>query len=261
MRNSTLRYLLPAIVFLATQLIAGLLVGVAGLIFNLNPSEPILLTVTVLLSFLLAFAGCHWGLKAIRLPECFQHRAPSLLVCCIAIVAIVAGILGCNVLCEQLNLADIIEDQMIRMATNPLGMLTIGLIGPVVEELVFREATLGTMLRNGVSPWAAMITSALIFGIAHINPAQVPFAAIMGLMLAIIYYRTGNIVLTSILHIINNSVAVVQINLLGEEAKEFTLTQWLGGTTNAWLVFAFCALACLALLIVFWRKSQTPSFD
>ena len=261
MKSSTLRYLLPAIAFLATQLIAGFLMGVVGLIFNLNPSEPILLTVTMLLSFLLAFACCYWGLKAIRLPECFQHHALSLPVCFIAIVAVMTGSLASNILCEQLNLTDIIADQMIRMATNPLGMLTIGLIGPVVEELVFREATLGTMLRNGVTPWATMITSALIFGIVHLNPAQVPFAAIMGLMLAIVYYCTGNIVLTSLLHIINNSVAVVQINLLGEEAKEFTLTQWLGGITNSWLVFAFCALACLALLIVFWRKSQIPSFD
>ena len=58
------------------------------------------------------------------------------------------------------------------MANNLWGILGIALVGPVVEELVFREGIQGTMERGGVKPWIAILVSALCFGLIHFNPGR-----------------------------------------------------------------------------------------
>ena len=170
-----------------------------------------------------------------------------------AIVGAVAGVFALDVIEEMLDLPDLMEQTFTGMANSTRGVLSIAVLGPIVEEFVFREGIEGYMLRKGVSKWWAIGISAFIFGIVHLNPAQVPFAAAMGVLFGIIYYKSGNIVLTTILHIVNNSVAVWQMNVLGEDAKDFKIVEWLGGTWTA--VGAICAGLglCGLWMINFWH--------
>lgn len=170
-----------------------------------------------------------------------------------AIAGAIAGVFALDVIEEMLDLPDLMEQTFTGMANSTLGVLSIAVLGPIVEEFVFREGIEGYMLRKGVSKWWAIGISAFIFGIVHLNPAQVPFAAAMGVLFGIIYYKSGNIVLTTILHILNNSVAVWQMNVLGEDAKDFKIVEWLGGTWTA--VGAICAGLglCGLWMINFWH--------
>lgn len=170
-----------------------------------------------------------------------------------AIAGAVAGVFALDVIEEMMDLPDLMEQTFTGMANSTLGVLSIAVLGPIVEEFVFREGIEGYMLRKGVSKWWAIGISAFIFGIVHLNPAQVPFAAAMGVLFGIIYYKSGNIVLTTILHILNNSVAVWQMNVLGEDAKDFKIVEWLGGTWTA--VGAICAGLglCGLWMINFWH--------
>ena len=169
-----------------------------------------------------------------------------------SIAAAIFGIFGINVMDEMLDLPNLMEDTFLDLSESWAGVLCLGVIGPVLEELIFREGVEGYMLRNGVRPWVAIVSSALMFGIVHLNPAQVPFAFAVGIILGFIYCRTGNIVITSILHIANNSAAVWQMQTLGEKAKDFSMVAELGGTLPA----VFIACSCLAVCIV-WIVSSS----
>lgn len=128
-------------------------------------------------------------------------------------------------------------------------------MGPIVEELVFREAVQGYMHRNGVDPWMAIMISSLCFGIIHFNPAQVPFAFCIGLILGMIYYKTGSVVLTSLVHVFNNSMAVLEMRLLGEDIKTFSYEQALGGPLASYIYIAISAAVSVCLLRYYWKNA------
>ena len=70
-----------------------------------------------------------------------------------------------------------------------LGILCISVLGPVLEELLFRGAITKELLRR-YSPAKAILFSGLIFGIFHLNPVQIIGACLIGFLLAWLYYKT-----------------------------------------------------------------------
>lgn len=94
------------------------------------------------------------------------------------------------------------------------GYIIIGILAPLVEEVVFRGAILRHMLKwsrekgKGVRmEWMMIVGSALLFAIAHMNPAQTPHAFLIGILLGWLYWRTGSIVPGIVYHWVNNSFA------------------------------------------------------
>ena len=110
------------------------------------------------------------------------------------------------------------------------------------------------MLRKGVSPWTAITVSALAFSIAHLNLAQGLYAFPFGIIFGIIYYRSRSIVLTALLHILNNGIVAAQILFLGEEASEITYEEWLGSTTKVYAIMLLTGLLCVILMRKFWHS-------
>ncbi len=193
-----------------------------------------------------------WKLGMVRAAGQWKFKNLSLRSGVLAVTGAVLGIFATDLLAEMLDLPNVIESTMTSLASNVLGILTIAVVGPVTEEIVFREAVLGGMLREGVAPWRAMCFSALCFGIIHFNPAQIPFACVVGLILAYIYYKTDSIALTSVIHVINNSVACVEMNILGERASSFSYTEHLGGMAATVLIMAVCACLSFFMLKKSW---------
>lgn len=164
-----------------------------------------------------------------------------------------------NVLTEIAALPNFMEDDLINLSTSFIGILAVGIIGPIAEELLFREAILSYLLRRGTPPWRAIIFSAIVFGILHFNPAQIFFAIGIGIVFGIIYHRTGNIVLTSLLHILNNCISLWQMSLLGEASKEASITEELGGTTSA-ICLTIASLLAFAWLLKYFCSHTTAAF-
>ena len=150
---------------------------------------------------------------------------------------------------------------MIEMCRNPWGMLAIAIGAPLGEEIMFRWGIMGHMLRRNSSVPTAILVSAVLFGLMHMNPAQVFFATAMGIMLGILYWRSGNIIWPIILHVLNNSVACLQVWLLGDKIKEYSMVKAIGGTSTAWSAIAILLL--LAVAVLWWyaidsRKESIP---
>lgn len=81
--------------------------------------------------------------------------------------------------------------------------LTVGLLAPAAEELIFRGLVFRRM-KDFMNPWAAIILSALLFGIYHGNMIQFLYASLMGILLAVIYHRTGTLWTSILAHVVAN---------------------------------------------------------
>jgi membrane protease YdiL (CAAX protease family) len=111
-----------------------------------------------------------------------------------------------------------IEDDF-TLPTVILYFIEVAIVPAIFEELFFRKALIDISEKFGKV--FAVIMSALIFGLAHMNLGQFIFAFCLGIMFGIIYIKTKDIKLTMILHFINNGYAAVTeilytANLLNE---------------------------------------------
>ena len=79
------------------------------------------------------------------------------------------------------------------------GLLVYGIVTPLAEEYVFRGVIFGRMQRQ-LGLRAAVIGSALLFGIYHGNLSQMLFAAGMGVVFAVFCARAGGIFIPLLCH-------------------------------------------------------------
>ena len=158
----------------------------------------------------------------------YKEVSPSVLG--VSVVFIFSATYVLNLLIEQAHIPDMMEDTFMDMSRNPFGILSIGLLAPILEELLFRGAIQGCLQQTLKSSWAAIIMASLIFGIVHMNPAQIPFAFLMGTIFGWLYYRTGSLLPGIVGHVLNNSIATLNMLLYGnatiEEQVESPTTMW-----------------------------------
>ncbi len=110
-----------------------------------------------------------------------------------------------------------------EMWVNVLAMV---IVGPVVEELLFRKFLCDRLKPYG--DWVTILVTGLMFGIFHGNVTQGVYAFFLGGFLAYIYLRTGNIFLTIGYHIAVNFmgsvIPMLLINFTDTDALEAALT-------------------------------------
>lgn len=78
-----------------------------------------------------------------------------------------------------------------------------GIIGPIVEELLFRNILLNRLLLR-YSSLVAIVLSSFIFGLFHGSINGFIYAFIIGLCLSFIYYKYRNIKLCILCHMVSN---------------------------------------------------------
>jgi hypothetical protein len=133
---------------------------------------------------------------------------------------------------EQMpELPNFAEQEFDMILKDRWGYLAVGLLAPVCEELVFRGAVLRSLLRWAGHHWVAIAISALLFALVHANPAQMPHAFVIGLLLGWLYYRTDSVVPGVVYHWVNNSIAYVVYNLYPDPSLR--LIDILGGSQRS----------------------------
>ena len=98
----------------------------------------------------------------------------------------------------------------------------------------------------------AILITALIFGVIHINPAQVVNAFFLGLLLGWLFYRTGSLWPSICAHILNNSLSVLLSKALPE-------TENLKDVLSPWVyIFVFTASAILFIVCIYliWATTR-----
>ncbi len=106
-----------------------------------------------------------------------------------------------------LNLIGYTAVASMEMATSDSSTLSMflyaGIIGPIVEELIFRGLVFRTLEKHGTN--LAIVVSSILFGIMHGNIPQAVFAFLTGLIFGYVASRYS-IVWCIVLHILNNLV-------------------------------------------------------
>ncbi|MBR4992685.1 MAG: CPBP family intramembrane metalloprotease [Lachnospiraceae bacterium] len=98
-----------------------------------------------------------------------------------------------------------IEDTLTEVMTNSVlwvNVLLAGILAPIFEELLFRKLLIDNAVKYGEG--LAIFVSGFAFGLFHGNFGQFFYAAMVGMLFAYVYVRTGNIKYTIILHMIVN---------------------------------------------------------
>lgn len=124
-----------------------------------------------------------------------------------------------NLFVQFFPLEDKLADEFQGLTHNFLGAFTISILGPVLEEVMFRGAMQGYMMRHVRSPWVAIAIAALVFGMFHMNPVQVVYATLLGVVFGWIYYRTGSLMSVIVGHVLNNSIATFTMLLFGDSSE------------------------------------------
>jgi len=93
--------------------------------------------------------------------------------------------------------------------SNPFTvLLTVGILAPFAEEILFRGA-IYNLIKDKFNKYAAVIVSAILFAVIHMNIYQASYALVIGLFMGIIILKTGSLWLTIIFHIVYNTLSGV----------------------------------------------------
>ncbi len=145
-------------------------------------------------------------------------KKPLTYVC--MILAVPAMGLGLNYLFSRIGLtaASASYQQTSEMqyaAAIPVALIVYGIIGPIVEEIIFRGVIYNRMKANNKAI-TAVIVSALVFAVYHLNPVQGIYAFIMGCMIAGLYEVFGHFLVPVCVHVgCNVFVYLMSVSGLG----------------------------------------------
>lgn len=129
-----------------------------------------------------------------------------------------------------------------------LSFISVSIFAPLFEEWLCRGVVLRGLLTHG-RPASAIAASALFFAILHMNPWQAVPAFLLGLVFGYVYYKTGSLKLTMLMHFTNNTLALVLSKIPSlENAETFAevLSPWAyAGVIAASILFLAAAFITL----------------
>ncbi|NLZ33824.1 MAG: CPBP family intramembrane metalloprotease [Clostridiales bacterium] len=94
-------------------------------------------------------------------------------------------------------------------------IISVGIIGPFVEELIFRGLIYKTLIKKFSVLWTIII-QAILFGLFHFNLIQSAYATLMGILLGYAVYKTKSIWPAVLMHIVNNLASSIIPELVPE---------------------------------------------
>lgn len=99
--------------------------------------------------------------------------------------------------------------QLVEIAKSfPAFFIVFTIIGPILEEIVFRKVIFGALYAR-FNFWIAVIISSLIFGIVHLEIEHLLIYTAMGATFAFLYVKTKRLIVPIMTHILMNAFASI----------------------------------------------------
>ncbi len=89
-----------------------------------------------------------------------------------------------------------------------IGVLSVALVAPVVEELIFRGLIM-TRLSRVMPGWLAVVLAAAVFGACHGHPVWAGYAFVLGTLYGFVALRAGSILPSILGHLVFNAIGQV----------------------------------------------------
>lgn len=126
-------------------------------------------------------------------------------------------------------------------------IIGVSIMAPVAEELLFRGIIQGE-LRKAMPEWLAIIIQAIIFALFHMQPIQITYVLIPGILLGIAYAWSRSLWVPVLMHILFNFLGSVLPALAdGDEVL---------GTIIYFAEVAFIVVGILAGIYFFYNRRQ-----
>ncbi|NET56267.1 MAG: CPBP family intramembrane metalloprotease [Symploca sp. SIO2E6] len=250
----------------------GFLLGVVSSLSSLNPNDPIFALVVYDLTFILL---CLWAIKRLsrlqinidyiigKIPRNYRWLPTIGIVITILLFSLGSGQLLLyllsffapnwveSIINEEIFLSG--ADNFATVLNNVLAFITIVVVAPVTEELLFR----GILLHRWAAKWGirpALLVTSLLFGILHTNVVGL---SVFGLMMALLYIKTRTLIVPIVCHALNNLAAVG----LGLIPNDTSTTDMLEQLHSEWWVGIIFVVLSAPLLISFISKNwPRPTF-
>lgn len=152
-----------------------------------------------------------------------SYISPSFITCITCILGAAGAAVVCNLITAVIftGYKDVAFDEVneIIYGSNFYTAILAGVIlGPIAEELIFR-GIIHRKIAYNYNSIAAIIITAIAFGIFHGNVTQGAYAFLMGLMLSYAYFVTDRIWICMLMHISANMISFVASGILDSEDK------------------------------------------
>ncbi len=215
-------------------LIQALSVGLMSILIALiSPDKHAYLTqMTVELNII---AGCITVLAFALLAKLFKtnlsdmahfNKMPPRFIISVIIMGVATAYAVAMVL-SGLELLSLIPDSWVQVqndtyedvnsASPMLQIISIGIIAPLLEEILFRGCMLGVLKRE-MHPWIAICLSAVFFGLAHGTPLGIIYATVLGIIMGWLMVKFNSVVPGILFHMAYNLTVS-----FGEGLSIFTL--------------------------------------
>lgn len=145
-----------------------------------------------------------------------------------------------------------LEDALKGLTTGSfwVNFLCVSIFAPFFEEWLCRGMVERGLLGRGVKPVWAIVFSALFFAFIHLNPWQAIPAFLLGCLFGYVYYKTGSLKLTMLMHFTNNTFALV----IGHVDSLKDAENWMDVLgPGYWYCFAASVLL-IALVVLAFRR-------
>ena len=143
-------------------------------------------------------------------------------------------------------------DDFVRIETTADILLLFGaavLTAAVCEEFLFRGLLLQLLRRR--SGWlVAIVSSALLFAVFHLNPVVLAPVGLVGAYLAVLVWRSGSLYPAILAHALNNGLALFASQIFADDAQAYE-RHVVGTLGLAGTVF-------VVMLVIYLRKTETP---
>lgn len=130
-----------------------------------------------------------------------------------------------------------------------VNVLIVGLFTGFAEEMFFRAGFQKLMIQSGLHPGIAIWLAALIFSAVHMQFFGFVPRLLLGAMFGYVYYRTGSIWASALLHGINNSIVVVStwlaaLGIISENVDDI----FINASGFPWIFVASSAITIIFLI-------------
>lgn len=105
------------------------------------------------------------------------------------------------------------------ISSVPIFIIITSIIGPILEEIVFRKIIFGTLYKRWNFFISALLSS-LIFGLAHFEFTHLILYTAMGFTFALLYAKTQRILVPIVAHVMMNTLVVIAQLVFKDEIEK-----------------------------------------
>ena len=273
MKTSRYNYYQPSLgnswllvaLFIGGSLIVGMIIGILALVIPLPAIKSD--SLSYILSFALPFLYIYLvsgsarnnapftGLQpvAINKPDFGDFKAlPFFLLLMLAVLALGVVIEPLTYFIPMPDAVKQLFESIFNNSSTVDLVLSTCILAPLCEEFFCRGMMTRGMAQHGSSK-KAIIWSAVIFAVIHMNPWQSIPAFVIGLLFGWVYYRTGSLWATIFMHCVNNTISVILSKTMPDMAVDSSFIDIL---PTGWYIalYSVCLAITVAAILLLNKK-------